>query len=71
MKADEVAALCNVTRGRYYQWEAADRILKKNIPPLARALDLSEDYLTRVNNGHVHERSTDGDDPSEQAVSAA
>lgn len=49
MLADEVAARCNVTRSRYYQWEASNRILNKNLPALAATLDLSIDYLRRVN----------------------
>jgi transcriptional regulator with XRE-family HTH domain len=59
LKAEEVAALCNVTRGRYYQWEAAAYILPKNLPLLARALGLSEKYLERVNGGRGRPQQED------------
>lgn len=49
LSADEVAALCNVSRSRVYQWEGSDFILRKNFPALSAALDLSIKYLNRVN----------------------
>lgn len=35
-----VAARCNVTRGRVYQWELERRVLPKNLPALARVLHI-------------------------------
>ena len=68
LKAEEVAARCDITRGQYYQWEAADHLLKKNIKRVAKALGLSEAYLTRINNGG---RDNSGEQNEAQSISAA
>jgi hypothetical protein len=49
MSVVQAAALCNVSRGCYYNWEAADYIHRKNLPTLARVLGLKERYLRQVN----------------------
>jgi transcriptional regulator with XRE-family HTH domain len=49
LKAEEVAARCYVTRGRYYQWEAGHYIHEKNLPYLAEVLDLKLKSLRAVN----------------------
>jgi transcriptional regulator with XRE-family HTH domain len=69
LRADEVAKLCEVTRGQYYQWELATHILAKNLPRLAKALDLKESYLKRVNG--VRGRPEDEKEEDRAATAAA
>jgi len=38
LKAEDVAARCNVSRSRVYQWEASKSLLPKNLKPLSEAL---------------------------------
>lgn len=51
LTADEVGDECNVSRSRVYQWEAAEFIMPKNLPGLARALGLSMKRLKSANGG--------------------
>lgn len=49
LTADDVAALCNVSRARVYQWEAADYVLTKNLPALSEVLRIPLGRLRAVN----------------------
>ncbi len=49
MTASELARQCNVTRVNVYLWEASSYILRKHLPAIAKALDLSLPYLTSLN----------------------
>lgn len=60
LTADEVAALCNVSRAMVYQWEGSSFILRKNFPALSAALGISIKHLNRV-NGKRQRNERDGE----------
>jgi transcriptional regulator with XRE-family HTH domain len=49
LTADDVAALCNVSRSRVYLWEASDFVLPKNFAILSKVLGISERRLRSLN----------------------
>jgi transcriptional regulator with XRE-family HTH domain len=49
LKAEQVGALCNVSRTCVYQWEEADFIKPKNFKNLSAALGISVERLAQVN----------------------
>lgn len=49
LTADEVAARCNVSRSRVYQWEAGDYVFPKNLAPLSSALHVPVKKLQAAN----------------------
>lgn len=56
LKAEDVGGLCNVSRSRVYQWEAADYVFPKNLEPLSRALGIPRKKLEEA-NGSPHTSS--------------
>jgi len=46
---EDVAAMCEISRSRYFQWENSDRILPKNFRRLSTALGISVQTLKRAN----------------------
>ena len=60
LSADELGALCNVSRAAVYQWEAAHRIVPKNLGALSAALGLTVKYLERVNKVGERDREREG-----------
>lgn len=49
LKAAVIAVQCNISRGRYYQWEKQIFILPKNLMLLSRAMSLSLTVLLNEN----------------------
>lgn len=49
LKADDVAAFCNVSRSRVYQWEADIYVFPKNLPALAAVLGVPIKKLKAAN----------------------
>lgn len=49
MSADDVAALCNVSRSRVYMWEASSYVFPKNISTLSTVLGIPEKKLHEIN----------------------
>lgn len=49
LKAEEVGAMCNVSRSRIYQWEAADYVFPKNLHTLSSALGIPVEKLEQAN----------------------
>lgn len=49
LTADEVAAACNVSRSRVYQWEAGTYVFPKNFPLIAATLNIPVKKLRDFN----------------------
>lgn len=49
LSADDVGALCNVSRSRVYQWEAGSYVFPKNLLPLSVALNITMKKLHATN----------------------
>jgi transcriptional regulator with XRE-family HTH domain len=49
LSAEDVAAKCNVSRSRVYQWESQDYVMPKNFTALANALNIPVKLLERSN----------------------
>lgn len=49
LSADDVAARCNVSRSRVYQWEAQGYVFPKNLPALSAALQVPVRRLKATN----------------------
>ncbi len=50
LKADDVAAACNVSRSRVYSWEQSNFVLPKNLKPLSQALKIPLKRLMSANS---------------------
>lgn len=49
LKAEDVAAFCNVSRSRVYQWEAGTSVFPKNLPALSTVLGVPIKKLQAAN----------------------
>lgn len=49
LTADDVAAACNVSRSRVYQWEANEYVFPKNLKTLSAVLHIPMRRLKSVN----------------------
>lgn len=49
LSAEEAGQRCNVSRSRFYMWEAETYVFPKNLPGLARVLRLPLKKLEQVN----------------------
>lgn len=49
LKAEDVAARCNVSRSRVYQWEATRYVFPKNLPALSVVLHIPIGRLKAAN----------------------
>ncbi len=53
LQAEIIAAHCNVSRGRVYQWEQNGYILPKNLPALSLVLNIPMKRLLAANGSRA------------------
>lgn len=64
LQAEHIAAHCNVSRGRVFQWEQDDYILPKNLPALSLVLGIPMKRLQAANGSRAKSQPASRRQPS-------